>query len=136
MILSRQKNRGHRLAQEVGEGWEGVPWERPFRNIKQARAEQALTTVKMLWADCLVKCCNPELYKLKGTWASLWEGSVENECPAGWLWDRVACPRGWRPHLWGGGCKARNPRSLEMLEVPSLWLDTRCWSPAVCREWG
>lgn len=58
----------------VCEGWEGVSWEGPFRNIKQAREEQALITVKMLWADTIMKCCNPELYKFKGTLVSLWGG--------------------------------------------------------------
>lgn len=68
MTFSRQKsNEAQTGPGSRCEGWEGVPWEGPFRN-KQAREEQALTAVKMLWANSLVKCCNPELPKLQGTW--------------------------------------------------------------------
>lgn len=48
-----------------------------FGDIKQAREEQDLRTVKMLWINPILKCCNPELQKLKATPVSLWEGSME-----------------------------------------------------------
>lgn len=45
----------------VCEGREGYHGKAiPLEDNKQAREEQALTTVEMLWTNSFMKCCNPE----------------------------------------------------------------------------
>lgn len=114
MTPSRKMSRWHRISQDVCVRGRQAQCGRDllFRDIKQAREEQDLRTMKMLWINPILKCCNPERQKLKATPVSLWEGSMENECPGEWLWDSVAWPRNWGPHLWARDCKARSPRML------------------------
>lgn len=88
--------------------------------------------MKMLGANSIVECCNPELQKLKGTWY-LWEGSLENECPGGWLRDRMACPGAL---TFGLGVTRPGPQILQMLEVPFLRLDINHWSLACVQRMG